>query len=142
MKSKFDPLVRIDVTLDELDKVIISDAIKREVFDSVARQAATVCRHHGEWHGSVFAILGKDVDMDEVTKGIKADNPLVAGILAEKHSFLDLHDGKLTDGMLSDLHDIMVSLVAAPPHGSSPLSVSSSHRFHTQHTQNTTPHNP
>ena len=42
MKSKFDPLVRIDVTLDELDKVIVSDAIKREVFDSVATQAATV----------------------------------------------------------------------------------------------------
>ena len=51
-----------------------------------------MCRHHGEWHGSVFAILGKDVDMGEVTKGIKADNPLVTGILEEKHSFLNLHE--------------------------------------------------
>ena len=42
MKGKFDRLVRIDVTLDELHKVVISDAIKREVFDSVATQAATV----------------------------------------------------------------------------------------------------
>ena len=121
MMSKFDPLVRIDVTLDELNKVVISDAIKREVFNSVATQAATVCRHHGEWHGSVFALLGTDVKLDEVTKGIKVDNPLVEGILAEKHSFLDLHDGKLTDQMLSDLHDIMVSHVFAVRPCSSPL---------------------
>ena len=111
MRSKFPPLQRIDITVEELHKVLVSDAVNPKVFKSVATQATKVCRFHGEWHGSVFAILGKGVDMNEVTKGIKNDdNPLSNGILKEKHSFLvvDKH-GELPEQMLDDMNNIMVS---------------------------------
>ena len=47
---------------------------------------------------------------DGITKPIKNDNPLVEGILEERHSYLSLDaENELTDKMKDDLHDIMVS---------------------------------
>ena len=110
MRSKFEPLVRIDVRLDQLLRVHISEDISREIFESVAVQSTKVCAHHGEWHGSVYAIVSEEVDIDGITKPIKNDNPLVEGILEERHSYLNLDaENELTDKMKDDLHDIMVS---------------------------------
>ena len=79
MRSKCAPLERIDVRLDELHRIHVSDAVEREIFEGVVQTSAEVCRHHGEWHDGVFAILSEGVAMDDVAKGIKNDNPFVTG---------------------------------------------------------------
>ena len=91
--EEMNEIPRTEMTLEQLETVLLPQGISRALFASVATVMITVNEDEGKYHGGISAILSAPSDLDTKTTPCRKPSGPVKGFVAEKHSYMRVDEG-------------------------------------------------